>query len=784
MIQHEAYRRSLGLADDEKSYEWIDDDLTHNFTLAGKHVYLIGREDGSFSGRWNGVWSLPIKMLDAIRFGVSFDANKILWLNNFCEKFITRVSHIERIYNFPNFPLSLNELLFIPDDVKAVCWCFKFKNNSRGDLSLKFAVNPLLNLMWEVKQAGELWKERRELLFYDENNSSIIARHNRKSDWVTVLGADRKPEAYCLGLDEVDNTLPNNNILPSPNKPNYGNVLLTYPINIGPGECYSLNFALCGGVSTLSQKLEIYRRIIGNFKSQLTEKNRVYEHYLRYTVGIEHPLDEVMWSFLWSKVNLQMLKHYQEGFGLGYFAGLPHFPIFFGRDTAWASLGATAIGDFETVKESLLLLARFQAGEDGEDGFREPFFRGEIPHEIRTEGTVYYYSVDATPLFVMAVHNYFKWSKDDVFLRFIYNNVVKALDWCINADRDKDGLMEHGPEGFLPDVTWMDSLYRGKSAVDVQAIFCKALTCGAKIAEHLDDTDRAKEWRNKAEKLKNALIEHYWNAEDEFFYDTILPDGTPSKAHTINAVIPAFLKLISHDKALPVLSRIESQDFMTEWGVRTRSKSDPEYDGRSYQKGGVWPFCTGWVAGAEFSYGRYMEGLNCIFRTVKGLEYGANYFKEVLYGDIPPSGITPIHPSGCFIQAWSASIFLQSVVQWLLGIEPNENGYRIKVAPFLLPEWKKLRAKNIRFGGNILTFELTRNLNEIEEKIINFGERTVETEIGFIAPATIQNISAFEECKLLEATNAYHNDLYSIVTSNVTIRPDERKRVIFKLRGS
>ena len=148
-----------------------------------------------------------------------------------------------------------------------------------------------------------------------------------------------------------------------------------------------------------------------------------------------------------------------------------------GVDVIEAGFPIASEGDFEAVKESLLLLAKFQAREDGEDGVREPFFRGEIPHEVRTEGTVYYYSVDATPLFVIAVHNYYRWSKDDSFLRFIYSNVVRALEWCMNADRDGDGLIEHGPEGFLPDVTWMDSHYRGKSAVDVQAIFCKALIC-------------------------------------------------------------------------------------------------------------------------------------------------------------------------------------------------------------------------------------------------------------------------------------------------------------------
>jgi len=764
----------------EKAHEWIDEGLAHNFILAGKHVYVIGREDGCFSGRWNGVWSLPIKILDSIRFGVSLNLNRTLWLDGFCKKFITRLSHIQRTYSLPDLHLNLTELLFIPEEAEAVCWRFKIENRSDDDVSLKFIVNPLVNLMWEVKQTGELWKERKELLFYDEKNDTVIARHKQRSDWIAIFGSDHKPETYYLGLEETDH-IPPANVLPSPSKPSYGNMLLTYPVSIGRRGSHELNFALCGGVSTLFQMLRTYEKVIAEFNQQIVEKNRLYEHYLEHTMEIEHPLTKITRSFIWSKVNLQMLKHYQKGFGLGYFAGLPHFPIYFGRDIAWTSFGAAAIGDLEAVKENLLLLAKFQASEDGEDGFREPFFKGEIPHEIRTEGTIYYYSVDATPLFVMAVYNYYKWSKDDIFLRFIYNNVTRALDWCIDADRDKDGLIEHGPEGFLPDVTWMDSHFRGKSAVDVQAIFCKALTCGARIAECLDDETHAKEWRNKAEELRSDIVKRYWSASDAFFCDTILPDGNPSKAQTINAVIPALLKLVDRDKALSVLSRVESQDFMTEWGVRTRSKKDPEYDGRSYQKGGVWPFCTGWVAGAEFAYDRYVEGLNCILRMAKGLEYGANYFKEVLYGDTPPIGTAPIHPGGCFIQAWSASMFLQSVVQGLLGVEPDENRYGLKVIPYILPEWKKLEVKCIRLGENALSLKLTRNHGEIDEKLLNSGDKPIEAEIGFIAPTTINDVRIHEDGEQLEAKIAHCNNQYSRVTVAVTLKPRETRRISFKL---
>src|SRR5579883_1374204 len=45
------------------SYEWSDtENFENSFTLVGRNTYVIGLESGRFDGRWNGVWSLPIKI--------------------------------------------------------------------------------------------------------------------------------------------------------------------------------------------------------------------------------------------------------------------------------------------------------------------------------------------------------------------------------------------------------------------------------------------------------------------------------------------------------------------------------------------------------------------------------------------------------------------------------------------------------------------------------------------------------------------------------------------------
>jgi hypothetical protein len=742
------------------SYEWSDtENFENSFTLVGRNTYVIGLESGRFDGRWNGVWSLPIKIADRVHFSIT-DGVKIYQLSDYVQRFDTKISHVERTYYVPELQTKIWELMFIPEDNQSVCWRFLIRQERINERAkrLRLLANCLFNLMWEMKQAGELYKVRKEILLFDENNSSVIARHYRHADWIGIFGASRHPSRKCLGFDDAA-SLPTSDVIPKTDRPCYGNVLLEYKIDEPEDSAdyplFEIDFCLTGGSLSNLEALREYNQVLVNLQLLMLDKSYRYEEFLRNTTAMSHPVTDLARAFVWSKVNLHMLEHSQPGFGTGFFAGLPHFAIYFGRDTCWTSFGALSIGDFSGARESLNLLARFQAASNGEDQLREPYYRGEIPHEIRTEGTVYYYSVDATPLFVIACKNYFDWTKDLNFIKFTYDNIIRAIEWGLDADRDGDGLIEHGPEGFLIDTTWMDSYYRGKSAVDVQAIMCRALYDAAHLAKILEDDSRMREWTARADALRENIIERYWNSKTRFFYDTISPDGKQDSSLTINSVVPVLFRLTTSEMADAVLSRVEADAFMTDWGVRTRSRDDPQYDPRSYQKGGVWPFCTGWVTRAEFDYERYNEGFENFRRFVKGLGMGSNYFKEVLYGDLPPTGSLPVQPTGCFIQAWSASMFLSSVVEGLFGVSPFDSlEPRLRVLPYIRQDWGDVQLNNIHVKDNRFQFRIRSKGKEVMLKIRNDGPDVCDVETGFVMPA---NLSEARISPVASSSAAFEN---------------------------
>lgn len=701
----------------------------HRYALTGKHMILVRQENGSFEGRWEGIWNPPIKVLDWIKFAIKVNGN-IYWLNEHSRTFGYRLNRAFHHYGVEN--LSITERVFAFERLEAICSSLHILN--REEEEIKIFILPKFNLRLEDNREPDETHEkpkRNQITIYDLKTNALICRNTHEIGWAGILGTNKKPSNYYLG-DFSENMLTKGWKGNGTSRSSYGLGCLEYTTR---QKGLDLNVFLSSSFESVENAVETYAKAKRDLKRRYSEKKRVYKNAVKRASNIATPSDEFNNAFISAKVNIEMLSHSQRGIGFGILAGLPSYAMFYGRDMCWTILGINSIGYFQYVRDSLLLLAKYQR-KGKKDG-------GRIPHEIRPTGKITYPSadstlweitypsVDSTPLFIIGVHDYYKWTGDKVFLQLINKNVKDALHWCFSRT-EKGGFIPHGGEEFLKGTTWMDSYYRGEYGVDVQALWLRALECGEELEKERGDYDSARKCASYSKGLKKRIVREFWNPDKGFFYDRIKPGGEPDPVLTINPSLLLMFKYIDEKRAKHVLNAYESEIFTADYGIRTRAKGEKNYDPTSYHKGSVWPLGTAWVASAEFMYNRRAKGWEYTKKLASLADkYSLGTITEVLPGEQVERII-----KGCFIQAWSSSMLLYLTIRHLLGIDPVAYENRVTIDPFLPEDWNYLRMKNLYIGGSRLDISCKRGKEGVRTEILNHGDpilakaRGEEIELG------------------------------------------------------
>ena len=146
-------------------------------------------------------------------------------------------------------------------------------------------------------------------------------------------------------------------------------------------------------------------------------------------------------------------------------AGVPWFVTVFGRDSLIVSLqNMIVFPDF--ARGALDILGQLQATEIDDYRDAQP---GKIPHEIRygelaelkrIPHTPYYGTADATALYLITLHEAWKWLGDDALFRKHERTARKCLEWIDRyGDLDGDGFQEYqtrSPQGY-ENMGWKDA---------------------------------------------------------------------------------------------------------------------------------------------------------------------------------------------------------------------------------------------------------------------------------------------------------------------------------------
>ncbi|HET7743857.1 MAG TPA: glycogen debranching N-terminal domain-containing protein [Gaiellaceae bacterium] len=383
-------------------------------------------------------------------------------------------------------------------------------------------------------------------------------------------------------------------------------------------------------------------------------------------------------------------------------AGLPWFMTMFGRDSIFTSLQALPFVP-ELAATTLLALGDWQGSRVDDFRDEDP---GRILHEMRygemtafeeRPHSPYYGCADATPLYIVLLDEYERWTGDRKLVRDLEIEARAALNWIDEyADLRGDGYVwykRRNEKTGLENQCWKDSWdsisYRDgrlpgfpRATCELQGYAYDAKLRGARLARSVwKDPDLADRLEKDAADLKRRFNRDFWVADDEYFALALDPDGNQVDALGSNNGHLLWSGIVDKSKAKAVARHLMGSKLFSGWGVRTLAEGEARYNPIGYHVGTVWPFDNSFVAWGLRRYGFKEEAARIALGILEAADFFDGRLPEAFGGSERSQTKYPVqYPTACSPQAWSTGaplLFLRT----MLGIEPH--GDHLAVDPAL-----------------------------------------------------------------------------------------------------
>lgn len=393
-------------------------------------------------------------------------------------------------------------------------------------------------------------------------------------------------------------------------------------------------------------------------------------------------------------------------------AGAPWFMALFGRDallTSWMTLP----WDPSLARGTLHTLARLQGRGVDLHSEEEP---GKILHEVRLGidesralggSSVYFGSVDSTPLFVMLLAHAARWglATDDVTA--LLPAADAAVAWIEHhGDMDGDGFVEYQrkTDRGLINQGWKDSFdaisdAAGRPAqgpialAEVQGYAYAAFLARAYLAELVDDHATRDRYTEKAQHLREQFNQRFWLPDRGYYALALDGDKRPVDALASNQGHALWTGIADPEYAGAVVYHLLSPDMFSGWGIRTRAAGMGAYNPISYHNGSVWPHDNALIVAGFARYGYYDAAATVATALIEAATAFGGRLPELFCGFSRDEFAAPVpYPTSCSPQAWAAAAPL-ALLTALLGIEPDRDSGQLRAVNALPPAWGDVRAE-------------------------------------------------------------------------------------------
>jgi glycogen debranching enzyme len=461
---------------------------------------------------------------------------------------------------------------------------------------------------------------------------------------------------------------------------------VTYAVTLGPRETWSTDLEV--RVATANARPVPTRAHHRNMPAR-------FDDWLADAPALETSWDDLHRSYRRSLIDLAALRFYPDQLPEASLpaAGLPWFMALFGRDSLITSYQTLPFAP-ELCRTTLRALAAAQATTFDDFRDAEP---GKILHEVRNGELTYFHhrpqspyygSADATPLFLIVLDEYERWTGDVGTVRALEGPARAALEWIEkHADLRGDGFVDYqsrNPDSGLAIQCWKDSwnsivfpdgtIAKQPHAVcEIQGYAYDARRRAARLARQFwDDPVLADKLENDAERLRQRFNEVFWLPDVGFYALARDGEGQLLRTFTSNVGHLLWSGIVPDEYVDAVVGHLLGPHLFSGWGVRTMADQHPAFNPLEYHNGTVWPHDNSLIAAGLSRYGRRHEAATLAQAILEAAPHFELFrLPEVFVGtDREHTGVPVAYSSACSPQAWASGATLL-MLRCLLGLEPT-----------------------------------------------------------------------------------------------------------------
>ena len=373
----------------------------------------------------------------------------------------------------------------------------------------------------------------------------------------------------------------------------------------------------------------------------------------------------------------------------------------------------------------------------------------EYVHADEVEPKPYDYNLninDDTPLLIWALYHHSMLCNLNE-LRENYDKIKSIAEYILSQLRDDLVFSDSNSFGVYGITGWrniIENYNLSGYVTEINSECIYALDLVAKIAYYLCNKDDSSRYKYYAQSLIKNFYEKLISELTGLPVLNIDANGVKHHDITGDLVFPLIFAVgdspdefkefstedFEHELKYKISMRLIQPDIWTEYGARTVSKLEKNYDPEfGFQlMGGVWPNLTAWIGFGvrEFFPEKVAEALINIYKVIES--ENPSYYQNLVPGQFPErlhgeSGVS----LGMTLSPWMPPTYIWLVIEGLWGFSFDFE--EIKIKPSLPAEWNWLGVKNLPYrGSRVDAFILDNKLyiSGVEIEKIKFDGEIIE----------------------------------------------------------